>query len=520
LRLVLVLVNLFILAIPVSGLSLFRIYENELVRQTETELIAQAALVGAMYKNEILAAVGPNYGRKISNPAAADDGGRFRLAPPVLDLSRDEILGRRLSYSYSPYDPDPAAAAAAARLEPVLKEAGRTNLSSVVVLDFRGIVVAGQSGHGLSMAGNAEISEALNGLHKSVMRTRERQRRRDALVSAQRYSNFRVFVAAPVMNRDRLLGVVYLSRTPRDVIDALSRERRRLLLTVAIVLGLMLVISLATSIMIIAPVRRLADEATAVAEGRRQGFGDERPLIAVRELADLRAVVADMAERLRRRSDYLKAFADGVSHEFKTPLTSIKGALEIIGEHGRTMAPEVRERFEANIRADLDRLERLTSRLLALARAEAVSQAGGDRCDAAALTRRLASHYELSGLAVKAPPPPAAFELDVPADVLETVLRNLFDNSRESGAAATTVDFALDPSGKTGRITVTDNGPGIQAQNAEAIFTPFYTTHKNQGGTGLGLSLARTLISPYRGELTWAGNQPGAVFTLVLPLSR
>ncbi len=64
-------VILSILAMPISGLYLFRIYEKELVRQTEIELIAQAALVGAIYRDEVLALGGPGYGRRLSGLKAA-----------------------------------------------------------------------------------------------------------------------------------------------------------------------------------------------------------------------------------------------------------------------------------------------------------------------------------------------------------------------------------------------------------------------------------------------------------------
>ena len=163
------LVFLVILAMPISGLYLFRIYENELVRQTETELIAQAALVGAMYKSEILKLRGPGYGRRLSglNPASSGD---FNLMPPRLDPARDPVLRGSLSYRHSPYEPDPLANEVAARLEEVLAEAGRSTLSSVTILDYHGLVLGPKRGQGMSLSENAEISEALGGRHCSVMR--------------------------------------------------------------------------------------------------------------------------------------------------------------------------------------------------------------------------------------------------------------------------------------------------------------------------------------------------------------
>ena len=515
------LVGLIIMAMPISGLYLFRIYENELVRQTESELIAQAAVVGAMFKEEALRLGGPNYGLKLATTKMKPNGPYIPVLPR-LDLSRDEIRPDNegpSTFRYSPFDPDPIALEVGRRMEPILKEASRINLSSVTILDCRGLVVAGGRGHGLSMADTFEISEALSGNYQSVMRERSRSRAL-AISSISRSTPFRVFFALPIMNNDRLAGVVYLSRTPREIVQALFyHERRNVVLAAILSLGLVSLVSLIVSLMIVTPVRRLAAEAKVVAEGHRQGFEAQSSFIAVRELAELRAVVADMAERLRRRSDYLKAFASGVSHEFKTPLTSIKGAMELLGEHGGDMDQATRTRFENNIRGDLDRLERLVTRLLALARAEARTEADGDRTEVKGLVERLADHYRSLGFEIEFEAPPGPLELSVSQDALETVLRNLLDNSQMAGATRSAIELSLDGFQRFGIIRVSDNGPGIPEGAAESIFTPFFTTRKNAGGTGLGLSLARTLLGPYRGELAFLGNDPGAVFSLTLPLA-
>lgn len=523
------LVGLIIMAMPISGLYLFRIYENELVRQTESELIAQAALVAAMFKDETLRLGGPNYGLKLSTVKAAPEDSYIAVTPG-LDLSRDEIrpdnesssaadMPGLTNFRSSPYEPDPVALTVGRRLEPILREASRINLSSVIILDYRGLVVAGDRGHGLSLADTFEVSEALSGHYQSVMRERDGGRSA-GMSSLSRSAPFRVFFTLPVMNGDRLLGVVYLSRTPRDIVQALFyHERRNVVLAGIFSLGLAALVSLIVSLMIVTPVKRLASEALTVAEGRSQGFEAKSSFIAVREMAELRAVVADMAERLRRRSDYLKAFASGVSHEFKTPLTSIKGAVELLGEHGPDMDRATRTRFENNIIGDLDRLERLVARLLALARAEARTEAEGDRTEVKSLLEHLAEHYRSLGFEVAVEGPPGPLELAVSQDALETALRNLLDNSRAAGALRSEIELGLDGFQRFGVIRISDDGPGIPAEAAESIFKPFFTTRKNAGGTGLGLSLARTLLSPYRGELSFLGNDPGAVFSVTLPLA-
>jgi signal transduction histidine kinase len=512
------LVGLIIMAMPISGLYLFRIYENELVRQTEAELIAQAALVGAMFKAGALELGGANYGLRLSTVEPEAGPGPVQ---PRLDLARDEIRQDEEGsfYRASPFEPDPVALTVGRQMEPVLQESARINLSSIIVLDYRGLVVAGERGHGLSLADVFEVSEALSGHSQSVLR--ERPRGKTALSSPSRSTPFRVFFALPVMNGDRLAGAVYLSRTPRDIAQALFYHERRNVVPAALLsLGLAALVSLIVSLMIVTPVKRLAAEAKTVAEGQGQSVGEKSSFIAVRELAELRSVVADMAERLRRRSDYLKAFASGVSHEFKTPLTSIRGAVELLGEHGEDMDSATRNRFEGNIISDLGRLERLVARLLALARAEARTEIEGGRTEAKALAESLAGHYKNLGLTIEIEAPPGTLEAAVSKDALETVLRNLLDNSLAAGATRSAIKLGFDGFQRFGVIRVSDNGPGVPQDAAESIFQPFFTTRKNAGGTGLGLALARTLLGPYRGELAFLGNEPGAAFSITVPLVR
>ncbi|MDR1546394.1 MAG: HAMP domain-containing histidine kinase [Deltaproteobacteria bacterium] len=521
LRLILLAVNLVILAIPISGLYLFRIYENELVRQTESELIAQGALAAAMFRREVVALAGPDYGLLLWSSALArdDDSSKLRITPPRLEYSPSAVLPRALALTPSNREPDPTALAAAEALAPTLREAGLTTLSTVDFLDFHGLAVGDRRGQGLSLARNEEVAHALEGRYWSVLRAREVEQP-TSLSSASRDTPYRVFAAFPVLNGRRLAGVVHLSRTPRELKRALYQERANLIQAGTVVLALMVLVSLTASLLIIAPVKRLAREARRVADDQAPDLSRKSAgaLVVVREVAELNESVAAMSERLKRRSDYLKIFASGVSHEVKTPLTAIKGALELLGEHGQDMDGGVFRKFQNNIRLDLERLERLVGRLLALARAEAVSPTGDEKTDASELAAELAERTMAAhpGFRVSLAPQPPRLEAAVAREVLETVLVNLFDNSRENGAGQ--IRLTLTRSGDWAHILVEDDGPGLTAEEAEKIFQPFYTTRKHQGGTGLGLSLARTILGPYQGRLEWVG--PPAIFRVAVPLVK
>jgi signal transduction histidine kinase len=100
-------------------------------------------------------------------------------------------------------------------------------------------------------------------------------------------------------------------------------------------------------------------------------------------------------------------------------------------------------------------------------------------------------------------------------EVLEMVLVNLLDNSRQSGADR--VEVAVDQAGGAISIRITDNGQGISPANAEKIFTPFFTTHREEGGTGLGLGIVRSLLKAYSGDISVEPSSAGATFRVTLP---
>ncbi|MGH1556996.1 histidine kinase dimerization/phospho-acceptor domain-containing protein [Caulobacter segnis] len=128
--------------------------------------------------------------------------------------------------------------------------------------------------------------------------------------------------------------------------------------------------------------------------------------------------------------------AAAVSHEFKTPLAGIAGAVELLQDHGETMSPDDRRRFLDNAAADTARLSLLVTRLLDLARADMARPEADVAADvigplAAPPTPPSAKAFGSSCARPDAPPRAA-----VPEPTLDTVLNVLFQNSRQAGAAA------------------------------------------------------------------------------------
>ncbi len=515
LRTILLAVSLVVLVIPLGGSYIFRIYEGELVKQTELELIAQAALIAAVYKNEVDALVkldgkAGEYGRKMNVAPAGDE--YFRPVKPQLNLSGYRIRARPADAASTELQADKIAREVGAKLTPILLDAQRTNLAGVRLLDAQGIVIAGREDVGKSLAHISEVREALQGRYTSAIRERLIRRPQPALVSISRGTGVRVFVAFPITAGDRLLGVILLSRTPNSILEHLYSQQEKVAWVAAIILLLVILLAVITSYSIARPLHALIEQTKGFAAGDKKAL---EPLATpvTEEVALLSQSFSQMARSLEHRSEYIRNFAAHVSHEFKTPLTAIQGAIELLEEHASDMPADQRARFLSNISQDAQRLKRLVARLLEMARADVLDPAAGKTL-LAPMVESLTSRYKDAGVLV-------SFDGDrntaakIVAEVLEMVFTNLIDNSRQNGADH--VEIAVESAGGHVFVLVADNGKGISLANAEKIFTPFFTTHRDEGGTGLGLGIVRSLLKAYGGDVSLETSSTGATFRVTVP---
>ncbi len=525
---VLVLITLVIGLLPLGGIAVLRIYESALVRQTESELIAQGVLVAASYRAQFerlsfarthKLGVPPDYGNPVTSPPRpADPENRWRPRYAVLDLATDPILPAPEDATPATAAAHSAALAAGRELAPILHEAQQTTLASFRVTDPAGTIVATTGEElGRSVLHHEEVRRALTGETVSVMRWRgANQPAPPPLDSISRGTRIRVFVAVPILHGQRVIGSVLLARTPGNIRQAVYGKRRELARGGAVLLAALVGIALLTSFTIARPVRALREQALRAARGERNAV---TPLAraGTREIAELSETVAEMARTLETRANYISDFAAHVSHEFKTPLTAMQGAVEMLREHGPTMSPAERARFLDILERDTRRLSQLVRRLLELARADVTPATATEAADVATVLHAAAARPREPELAVELRLPQQALKAAIPADTLESILGSLLDNVRAHAGAGATARLAAAATGKDVEIFVRDDGAGISAANRPRVFEPFFTTAREQGGTGLGLSIARSLTRAHGGDIELLPSEHGALFRIRLP---
>ena len=327
-----------------------------------------------------------------------------------------------------------------------------------------------------------------------------------------------VSVAMPVLVDGQAIGVAYLSQSLRDVLTVLDDLRARLLLSTLMALAVSACVGWWLSRRITRPVQQLTTAAAGVAEGR---FDQAVPVHSRDELGRLGQTFNDMTARLQAARQMQVDLVADISHELRTPLTSIKGMIETL-RAGAVNDLEVRDRFLETVEAETDRLIRLVNDLLVLSRADSaalnlsrkptdlgrLAQAAADRL------AEQAQACELT-LQVKIDPetPPAWAD----ADRIEQVLLNLLDNaikySRPGGSITLRVSATPD---RHALVQVIDEGVGIPAAELPRLGQRFYRADKArsrpqgaQGGHGLGLAIAQSLIHAHGSEL-WLESEEGA----------
>ncbi|MGB1147569.1 MAG: ATP-binding protein [Alphaproteobacteria bacterium] len=518
-------VNLILLIAPLSGIFALRLYESALIRQTETGLISQSAFVSASFRAALERNKAPRLEyAELSHPVSKaflveiDPDRPWQPRPPQLDLARDPLLPPPLPPQETEIRAHWLARDAGRDVWTVLMEAHYVTLSSIRVVDHKGIIVASTiANEGQSLRHLPEVVQALQGDVVSILRQKsevaEDQRRFNAF---ERASGIRVYVAAPIVIENQVVGAVLLGRTPATLREALRGKTRVLLLASAFLIFVAMLVSLFMGATISGPVSRLVQQSKQVAQGRRGTVEPlEHPVTA--EIAELSESVSGMASALEARAEYISDFAAKVSHEFKTPLTSIQGAVELLRDHATTMDEDRRERFLANIAQDSERLSRLVTRLLELARADVMQPEPGGEGDLRGLLEGLVEVYADRGTAIdlQGLGETGEFRVAMDSDNLASVVRNLIDNAVLHGKSAPLVKVAGGP--QSIELRVIDDGPGISEANKTRIFDPFFTTDREGGGTGLGLSLVKTLVEVHGGGIQLVDREMGCEFVVTLP---
>ncbi len=257
---------------------------------------------------------------------------------------------------------------------------------------------------------------------------------------------------------------------------------------------------------------------------------DQRHLLEVfasqSALAIERAQLAEQAQRakmLQATERLQTALLNSISHDLRTPLVSITGALSSLQEEEIALDTEARRSLVENAREEAERLNRLVGNLLDMTRIEAGAlKLTRELCDVqdviGAALESLGERLRSRPLTVESPP-----DLLAPLDfvLIVQVLVNLLDNALKYSPPGTPIEVLARVEGGDVIIQVADRGIGIPPDDLERVFDKFFRVQRpgQVGGTGLGLSICKGIVEAHAGRI-WVQNRAGGgtVVAVALPL--
>lgn len=227
--------------------------------------------------------------------------------------------------------------------------------------------------------------------------------------------------------------------------------------------------------------------------------------------------------RSRREARRKTTFVSNVSHEFKTPLTTLRLYTDLLLEN-RISDPEKQRRYLQTMRDESDRLARLVHNVLDFSRLEMKRKAlAPERVDVSVLlekvTGAMAERFEAAKMRVQLPEGPLLARVD--PDAAEQILLNLCENALQYAASGGVLAVDVVSDADMMHLVFRDRGPGIAKPARRHLFQPFHQADdrltRERGGTGLGLHIARRLARESGGDLLYREVETGACFVWKLP---
>jgi signal transduction histidine kinase len=333
-------------------------------------------------------------------------------------------------------------------------------------------------------------------------------------------------LAGPPLGMPSLLRVVAVPAAGHRVVlsaisyaqasDSLTTLARVLVIGTPLLFGLLAVATWLLTGYTLRPIAELRRGAAAVTA---TGVPRDLPVpIARDEVRSLAVTLNDMLSRLADSQQRQRDLVSDTAHELRSPIASIRAQLEVALDHpdGLDWAETARD-----VHADTLRLARLTEDLLLLARLDG-QHLRRKPTDLAAVCESVAARYATARVPVRAAAPGPCMVAGDP-DALSRLLVNLLDNAVRH--AASRVCVSVRDEGGWAVLTVTDDGPGIPAEDTERAFGRFArldNARSRAGGTegsGLGLAIVRSTAEAHGGSASLGDARPGLRAVVRLPLS-
>ncbi|WP_426506070.1 two-component system sensor histidine kinase CreC [Serratia proteamaculans] len=325
-----------------------------------------------------------------------------------------------------------------------------------------------------------------------------------------------MYVAAPVMEQGKIIGVLSVGKPNSTMTPVIKRSERRILWAGALLLGIALLIGLGFVWWINRSIGRLVHYADGVAQGESLPL----PKMGGHELTQLAQALDSMRVKLEGKA-YIEQYVHTLTHELKSPLAAIRGAAELLQEQPPAATAQ---RFLTNIEQQSARIQQLVDKLLVQARLESRPVLERGTLAMAALVRQAVAGKEAQAvrrgvlLLVE-----GVEDITLSGDglLISQALTNLLDNALDFTPEGGTIKVRGERHEGHYQVTVCDDGSGIPDYALDKVFERFYSLARSDKpkSSGLGLNFVQEVARLHRGSIQLSNRQPHgvtAIFTLSL----
>lgn len=266
-----------------------------------------------------------------------------------------------------------------------------------------------------------------------------------------------------------------------------------------------------------------------IAAAKAYSTGDYEKKLKIHSDGEFRAladVIVYMGDTMHRFKEYQREIISNVSHDFRSPLTSIKGYAEAIKDG--TIPPDQQEKYLDVVLFEVERLTKLTSNLLTL---NTLDQQGmhlqPSEFDINEVIKKLARTFEgqckKKRLIIQLVFSAKEIFVSADRDKIAQVLYNLVDNAIKFSPADTAIRITVEEKGRKAMVSVKDSGVGIPKDDLQKIWERFYKSDSSRGkdkkGTGLGLSIVKEIMTAHKENINVISTEGvGTEFVFTLPL--
>ena len=350
------------------------------------------------------------------------------------------------------------------------------------------------------------------------------------IISETINNNFYVMTINSVEVNGKNKGYIIVSEIANDILLAVDERKNFILRTVFLVALVILVFSVFLNKYILKPIRSLVLYTKAIKEKDVKIDKHEKYLVRKDEVGQLSRSLSEMTDDLYKRINIAETFSSDLAHEIRNPLTSLKGASEVLDN---TSDNEKRKKLIKVISHDVERIERLITDYSQMLKDEAslsrekmikinlldvinsvVEDFNSDLLNSNKNIKININNSQLNGSKLNV--------LGVESK-LEQIVGNLLDNAVSFSPSNSKISVTSNIKEKNVQLIIEDEGPGFNEKNIDKVFNRFYSNRPEKFGehSGLGLNIVKNIVELHGGSIlasNQSGNKKGARIEVLLPI--